>query len=167
MAQYKSRDSQNPYRTGVLVSNYVEDKFGMELCQQEVSTHSFQFSLAFCFEFMYWFFVTYRKTWDQASLRIKLSSMRVTVYSLMIFQRELNRTFSMKKSIKISNPTASSVKQVSPATYWSATAWTLRLSKSVIVQQQPTYLTVSTLTRRRSQSRLSGLRKTPQFLSYR
>ena len=167
MAQYKSRDSQNPYRTGVLVSNYVEDKFGMELCQQEVSTHSFQFSLAFCFEFMCWFFVTYRKTWDQASLRIKLSSMRVTVYSLMIFQRGLNRTFSMKKSIKISNPTASSVKQVSPATYWSDMAWTLKLSKSVIVQQQPTYLTVSTLTRRLSQSRLSGLRKTPRFLSYR
>ena len=167
MAQYKSRDSQNPYRTGVLVSNYVEDKFGMELCQQEVSTHSFKFSLTFCFEFMCWFFVTYRKTWDQASLRIKLSSMRVTVYSLMIFQRGLNRIFSMKKSIKISNPTASSVKQVFPATYWSATAWTLKLSKSVIVQQQPTYLTVSTLTRRLSQSRLSGLRKTPQFLSYR
>ena len=41
MAQYKSRDSQNPYRTGVLVSNYVEDKFGMELCQQDVSIRFF------------------------------------------------------------------------------------------------------------------------------
>ena len=28
MAQYKTRDPQNPYRTGVLVGNYVEDKFG-------------------------------------------------------------------------------------------------------------------------------------------
>jgi len=27
----KTRDSQNPYRTGVLVGNYVEDKFGQEL----------------------------------------------------------------------------------------------------------------------------------------
>ena len=27
----KTRDSQNPYRTGVLVGNYVEDKFGLEL----------------------------------------------------------------------------------------------------------------------------------------
>lgn len=26
--QPKTRDSQNPYRTGVLVGNYVEDKFG-------------------------------------------------------------------------------------------------------------------------------------------
>jgi hypothetical protein len=25
------RDSQNPYRTGVLVGNYTEDKFGLEL----------------------------------------------------------------------------------------------------------------------------------------
>ena len=25
------RDSQNPYRTGVLVGNYTEDKFGQEL----------------------------------------------------------------------------------------------------------------------------------------
>ena len=37
MAQYKTRDSQNPYRTGVLVSNYVEDKFGAELASAEVS----------------------------------------------------------------------------------------------------------------------------------
>ena len=31
MAQYKTRDPHNPYRTGVLVGNYVEDKFGAEL----------------------------------------------------------------------------------------------------------------------------------------
>jgi len=31
MAQYKTRDPHNPYRTGVLVGNYVEDKFGSEL----------------------------------------------------------------------------------------------------------------------------------------
>ena len=37
MAQYKSRDSQNPYRTGVLVGNYVEDNFGQELSVAEVS----------------------------------------------------------------------------------------------------------------------------------
>ena len=46
MAQYKSRDSQNPYRTGVLVGNYVEDNFGVfmdfqaalrELCAGEHS----------------------------------------------------------------------------------------------------------------------------------
>ena len=36
MAQYKSRDSQNPYRTGVLVGNYVEDNFGQELAAREV-----------------------------------------------------------------------------------------------------------------------------------
>ena len=37
MAQYKTRDPQNPYRTGVLVGNYVEDKFGAQFAQQEVS----------------------------------------------------------------------------------------------------------------------------------
>ena len=37
MAQYKTRDPQNPYRTGVLVGNYVEDKFGAGFVTQEVS----------------------------------------------------------------------------------------------------------------------------------
>ena len=37
MAQYKTRDPQNPYRTGVLVGNYVEDKSGAGFVQQEVS----------------------------------------------------------------------------------------------------------------------------------
>ena len=38
MAQYKSRDPQNPYRTGCLVGNYVEDKFGREIAEKgEVS----------------------------------------------------------------------------------------------------------------------------------
>ena len=37
MAQYKARDPQNPYKTGVLVGNYVEDKFGFELSAQQVS----------------------------------------------------------------------------------------------------------------------------------
>ena len=37
MAQYKVKDPQNPYRTGVLVGNYVEDKFGQELAAKEVS----------------------------------------------------------------------------------------------------------------------------------
>ena len=31
MAQYKTKDPQNPYRTGVLIGNYVEDQFGAEL----------------------------------------------------------------------------------------------------------------------------------------
>ena len=39
MAQYKARDPQNPYRTGVLVGNYVEDKFGYELSMKEVSAY--------------------------------------------------------------------------------------------------------------------------------
>lgn len=29
----KTRDSQNAYRTGVLVGNYTEDRFGQELAQ--------------------------------------------------------------------------------------------------------------------------------------
>ena len=33
----KVRDAQNPYRTGVLIGNYQEDKFGMELATQPVS----------------------------------------------------------------------------------------------------------------------------------
>ena len=37
MAQYKTRDPQNPYRTGVLVGNYVEDKFGAQFAKEEVS----------------------------------------------------------------------------------------------------------------------------------
>ena len=30
------KDSQNPYRTGVLVGNHVEDRFGQELATKEV-----------------------------------------------------------------------------------------------------------------------------------
>ena len=30
------KDSQNPYRTGVLVGNHVEDRFGQELVQKPV-----------------------------------------------------------------------------------------------------------------------------------
>ncbi len=30
------KDSQNPYRTGVLVGNHVEDRFGQDLAQREV-----------------------------------------------------------------------------------------------------------------------------------
>ena len=35
------RDAQNPYRTGVLIGNCWEDKFGMELAQKPVSTTNF------------------------------------------------------------------------------------------------------------------------------
>jgi hypothetical protein len=31
------KDSQNPYRTGVLVGNHVEDRFGQDLAAREVS----------------------------------------------------------------------------------------------------------------------------------
>ena len=31
------RDAQNPYRTGVLIGNCWEDKFGMELAERPVS----------------------------------------------------------------------------------------------------------------------------------
>ena len=34
------KDSRNPYSTGVLVGNYVEDKFGCELAAEEVSSLS-------------------------------------------------------------------------------------------------------------------------------
>lgn len=30
------KDSQNPYRTGVLVGNHIEDRFGQELSQKPV-----------------------------------------------------------------------------------------------------------------------------------
>ena len=30
----KVRDPQNPYRTGVLISNHVEDRFGQDLAQE-------------------------------------------------------------------------------------------------------------------------------------
>ena len=43
MAQYKTRDPHNPYRTGVLVGNYVEDKFGAEFAVREVSLTLFIF----------------------------------------------------------------------------------------------------------------------------
>ena len=35
------RDAQNPYRTGVLIGNCWEDKFGMELAQKPVSIFRF------------------------------------------------------------------------------------------------------------------------------
>jgi hypothetical protein len=31
------RDAQNPYRTGVLIGNYTEDRFGILLAKQPVS----------------------------------------------------------------------------------------------------------------------------------
>jgi len=35
-----SKDSQNPYRTGVLVGNHIEDRFGRELTTKPVSYYS-------------------------------------------------------------------------------------------------------------------------------
>ena len=37
------KDSQNPYRTGVLVGNHVEDRFGQDHVQTEVSPRTFPF----------------------------------------------------------------------------------------------------------------------------
>jgi hypothetical protein len=34
------RDAQNPYRTGVLIGNYTEDRFGREAALQPVSSAS-------------------------------------------------------------------------------------------------------------------------------
>ena len=34
----RDRDSRNPYSSGVLVGNYVEDKFGAEAAMLEVSS---------------------------------------------------------------------------------------------------------------------------------
>ena len=31
------KDSQNPYRTGVLIGNHVEDRFGVDIAQKDVS----------------------------------------------------------------------------------------------------------------------------------
>ena len=31
------KDSQNPFRTGVLIGNHVEDRFGQELATKDVS----------------------------------------------------------------------------------------------------------------------------------
>jgi len=39
-AQAFSKDSQNPYRTGVLVGNHIEDRFGRELTTKPVSYYS-------------------------------------------------------------------------------------------------------------------------------
>ena len=39
MAMHQRKDPQNPYRTGVLCGNYVEDRFGAELAAKEVSTN--------------------------------------------------------------------------------------------------------------------------------
>ena len=48
MAQYSKRDPQNPYRTGVLIGNYVEDKFGVELRNKDVSYNSFESLIQTC-----------------------------------------------------------------------------------------------------------------------
>lgn len=53
------RDAQNPYRTGVLIGNYTEDKFGLTLAQQPVSDAQL---------------TPHRKTAVLESLRIKQSS---------------------------------------------------------------------------------------------
>ena len=39
MAQYIKKDPQNQYRTGVLIGNYCEDKFGEALGKKDVSIH--------------------------------------------------------------------------------------------------------------------------------
>ena len=39
-AQAFSKDSQNPYKTGVLVGNHIEDRFGRELTTKPVCKFS-------------------------------------------------------------------------------------------------------------------------------
>lgn len=34
------KDSQNPYRTGVLIGNHTEDRFGQELTSKSVSLNN-------------------------------------------------------------------------------------------------------------------------------
>ena len=43
MATYKSKDPQNPFKTGVLIGNYVEDKFGEDLAKMDVSKFNSSF----------------------------------------------------------------------------------------------------------------------------
>jgi hypothetical protein len=63
------KDSQNPYRTGVLVGNHVEDRFGQDLIAQDVcclkikggnSLYNIQFRLFIC--------ILYRKTGEPPPL---------------------------------------------------------------------------------------------------
>ena len=35
------KDSQNPYRTGVLVGNHVEDRFGLDIADKDVRNECF------------------------------------------------------------------------------------------------------------------------------
>lgn len=39
--QPRVKDAQNPYRTGVLIGNYTEDKFGLMLAAMPVSIYRF------------------------------------------------------------------------------------------------------------------------------
>ena len=39
MSNHVKKDPQNPYRTGVLCGNYVEDKFGVEIATNAVSIY--------------------------------------------------------------------------------------------------------------------------------
>ena len=51
MAQFVKKDPQNPYRTGVLIGNYCEDKFGVELSEKPVSIiseNAFNIGLQIC-----------------------------------------------------------------------------------------------------------------------
>jgi hypothetical protein len=44
------KDSQNPYRTGVLVGNHIEDRFGQEIAQKPVITISKLNNSCLCIE---------------------------------------------------------------------------------------------------------------------
>lgn len=44
-----SKDSQNPYSTGVLVGNHTEDRFGQEITSKPVIIHFVLFSDTYLF----------------------------------------------------------------------------------------------------------------------
>jgi len=80
------RDAQNPYRTGVLIGNYTEDRFGRMLAQQPVSSSG---SLT-----------PRRKKVGLAFLRTRHGLHLIRRFLLMRLSRALRRRFFKKNSKK-------------------------------------------------------------------
>ena len=140
MAQYKTRDPHNPYRTGVLVGNYVEDKFGAEFAVQEVSEEGGDFeggrplesplirigpcatspriyfhSFSNC-NLHVTFLSAYRKSTARALVKIRLSSTRATPCCTTTFPSAPSRTCLTRRSTRTSRIMWSSTSAASPTT---------------------------------------------------
>lgn len=123
------RDAQNPYRTGVLIGNYTEDRFGRMLAQQPVSCN--------------FFLIIFRKRAELDHLKTKCSTTWDLRSWLMSLNRAPRRQFSQRSNKRRSSRTLiRRTATVSSRTCSSATALPARTSRSAISAPQTTVCTI-------------------------